>query len=71
MALTVAPREQVLTIERITGREKTKHFLETLGFFPGEKIKVISEFNGSYIVNVKETRIAIDRTMANRIQVVA
>lgn len=71
MALTVAPKEKSLKIERITGREKTRKFLETLGFIQGEKITVISELNGNLIVNVRGSRIAIDRTMASRIQVAA
>ncbi|MGI6109925.1 MAG: FeoA family protein [Eubacteriaceae bacterium] len=69
MALTVAPKGDFFTISRITGREKTRQFLKTLGFTEGEKVSVISELGGNMIVSVRNSRIALDRDMARRIQV--
>ncbi len=54
-------------IVKINGKDETKHFLENLGFVVGEEVSVVSELAGNMIVNVKETRVAIDKTMANRI----
>lgn len=62
--VNIGEKKQVL---KINGRDKTKRFLESLGFSPGSEVTVISEIAGNIIVNVKETRVAIDRGMANRI----
>jgi len=42
-------------------------FLKSLGFIVGESITLISELGGNIIINVKDSRIAIDKSMANRI----
>ncbi|HWQ79394.1 MAG TPA: FeoA family protein [Anaerovoracaceae bacterium] len=57
------------TIKRITGREETKRFLESLGFVVGASITVVSEIGGNMILNVKDSRIALDKDMARRIVV--
>jgi ferrous iron transport protein A len=41
--------------------------LESLGFITGQSVSVVSEMGGNVILNVKDTRIALDRAMANRI----
>ncbi|MFR6065441.1 MAG: FeoA family protein [Eubacterium sp.] len=51
----------------VTGREETKHHLEALGFIEGEEVTVVSSLSGNLIVNVKGTRIAISRSIANKI----
>ena len=67
MPLTIAPRGKKLIIEKINGKDETKRFLETLGFTQGGDVLVISEADGNMIVNVRDTRIAISKSMANRI----
>ncbi|GAB6168379.1 FeoA family protein [Clostridium carnis] len=69
MPLSMAKTGEELYIKKINGKDETKRFLESLGFVIGEKVKVISEFNGNLILNIKETRIALDKVMANRILV--
>ena len=69
MPLTIAPRGEKLVIERISGKDDTKRFLENLGFTQGKDVLVISEASGNMIVNVRDTRIAISKSMANRIMV--
>ena len=54
-------------IRRVGGKDDTKRFLESLGFVAGGTVMVISEIAGNVIVNVKESRVAIDKTMANKI----
>lgn len=56
-------------IKRIGGKEKTRQFLEKLGFVVGGTVTVVSEAGGNIIVNVKDSRIAIGREMANKIMV--
>lgn len=56
-------------IRRIGGKEETRKFLESLGFVPGGEVTVVSEVNGNLIVNVKNSRVAIGKDMANKIMV--
>lgn len=56
-------------IKKIGGKEETRLFLERLGFVVGGAVSVISEVNGSLIVNVRDSRVAIGREMANHILV--
>ncbi|MEL7609263.1 MAG: FeoA family protein [Bacillota bacterium] len=69
MPLTLATTGIENSIKRINGRDEAKRFLENLGFVVGGAVTVVSENAGNVIVNVKNTRIAISREMANRIQV--
>lgn len=69
MPLTMLSKGQEGTVKRITGKDETRTFLRSLGFVEGGKVSVISEIDGNLIVNVKETRIALSKSMANRIMV--
>lgn len=69
MPLTMAEMGQEMFIKKINGRDKTKKFLESLGFVVGEKVSVISNLGGNVILNVKDTRIALDEDMAKRIMI--
>jgi len=55
------------TIKKINGRDETKRFLESLGFVVGSSVAVVCETGGNMILNVKDTRIALDKAMATRI----
>ncbi len=57
------------TIKKVGGKEETRRFLEKLGFVAGGMVSVISETGGNLIVNVKDSRVAIGRDMANKIMV--
>ncbi len=69
MPLTLAPEGVKQTIRKINGKDELRRHLENLGFVEGGQVVVITELNGNMIVNVKESRIAISKQMANRIQV--
>lgn len=56
-------------IKRIGGSQEVKKHLENLGFVVGGNAKVISTMAGNLIVNVKETRVAISKEMAQKIMV--
>ena len=59
----------MVTIKDIKGKDETRRFLESLGFVVGGNVSVVSEIGGNLIVNVKESRVAISKSMANRIMV--
>ena len=69
MPLTMARSGEPNEIKRIGGREDTKRFLENLGFVTGGLVTVINQINGNLIVNVKDTRVAISKEMANKIMI--
>jgi ferrous iron transport protein A len=67
MPLILAAKGNEMNIKKITGNDETKRFLSSLGFVVGETIKIISELGGNLIINVKDSRVALDRSMASRI----
>ena len=67
--LSFAPEGEENVIISVGGKPEVRQHLETLGFVPGGKVTVVSTINGNLIVNVKESRIAVDRTLANKIMV--
>ncbi|WP_291584430.1 FeoA family protein [Clostridium sp. UBA6640] len=67
MTLAMAREGEVNKIKKITGRDNLRQFLAKLGFVEGESVTVISEISGNMIINVKDSRIAIGKSMANRI----
>ncbi len=69
MPLSMVNIGEIRRVIKVTGNDKTKKFLEHLGFVTGCYVTVISEISGNLIVNVKNSRIAIERSMANRIMV--
>ena len=69
MPLGMANVGDVNIIKRITGRDEVRQYLAELGFVVGAEIKVVSDLGGNLILNVKESRVALDKTMAMRIMV--
>ena len=67
MPLTMAKPGEVLTIRKITGRDEVRQHLVELGFVVGELVCVVNELGGNLIVQVKESRVALDKTLAARI----
>lgn len=71
MMLSKGKIGETFNIKSIQGKEKTKKFLFTLGCFEGEKITLISKLAGNYVINIKDSRYAIDEVMAKSIEVEA
>ena len=67
MSLTMAKPGETNYIQKITGKDEVRRHLAELGFVVGECVTVVSEIGGSMILQVKECRIALDKTMVNRI----
>ena len=69
MPLSMVKPGETNTIKKVGGKEETRKFLENLGFVTGGEVTVLSEIEGNLIVNVKDSRVAIGKDMANRIMV--
>lgn len=69
MPLTLANTSEERMIKKIGGNPETKRFLENLGFVVGGAVTIVNELGGNVIVNVKESRVAVSKEMAQRIMV--
>lgn len=67
MPLTMSKAGDTVTIQKITGRDEVRQHLAELGFVVGETVTIVSEIRGNLIIQVKEARIALDKTLAMRI----
>lgn len=69
MPLALAEVGEENLIRKVGGRPEIKKHLENLGFVTGGAVRIITELSGNFIVNVKETRVAISREMAQKIMI--
>lgn len=67
MPLTMAQTGVENTVRKISGKDEVRRFLGSLGFVEGSRVTVLSQMGGNLIVHVKDTRVALDKTMARRI----
>lgn len=69
MPLIMVGIGETYTIQRIGGSEETRRFLSNLGFVQGAEVTVLSAIGGNVIVNIKDSRVAINKDMARHIMV--
>lgn len=69
MPLTMLKTGESNIIKKIGGKEDTRRFLENLGFVTGGVVTVVADIGGNMIVNIKDSRVAIGKNMANKILV--
>lgn len=69
MPLTMAKPGETVTIRKITGKDEVRQHLAELGFVVDGSVTVVSEIAGNLILQMKESRIALDRTLANRVMI--
>lgn len=69
MPLIFATIGEENTIKKIGGKAEIKKHLEHLGFVVGGNVRIITTLGGNILVNVKETRVAISKEMAQKIMV--
>ena len=67
MPLTMARPGETVTIRKITGKDEVRQHLAELGFVVDSDVTVVSEISGNLILQVKDSRVALNRDMANRI----
>lgn len=69
MPLLLANVGEENIIKKIGGSPEVKQHLENLGFVVGGSVKIVNTMGGNLIVNVKETRVAVSREMAQKIMI--
>ena len=69
MPLTLAEAGEENIIRKIGGKQEVKAHLETLGFVVGGTVTVVNAIGGNVIVNVKDSRVAVSKEMAQKIMV--
>lgn len=67
MPLTMLKKGDSGIIKEIHGQSAAVKHLEDLGFVAGETVRIITEWAGNLIVDLKGSRLALDKAMANRI----
>lgn len=69
MPLALANIGEENIIKKIGGKPEVKQHLENLGFVVGGTVKIVNTMGGNVIVNVKDSRIAISKEMAQKIMI--
>lgn len=69
LPLSMADTGTSAMVARIAGKDEVRRHLAELGLVEGERVKVVSSFSGSLILQVKESRIALDRALCTRIMI--
>ena len=69
MPLSLAAKDEALTIQRIGGNPEVRQHLADLGFVPGTTVTVITTLAGNVIVSVMDARVAISVELARKIMV--
>jgi ferrous iron transport protein A len=67
--ITMMNPGDTVRIKKITGSDKVRQHLSELGCVVDGEITIISRMGGNVIIQVKDSRVALDRSMANRILV--
>ncbi|MDY5997063.1 MAG: FeoA family protein [Erysipelotrichaceae bacterium] len=69
MPLIFASMNTPLIVKDVKGQDKQIRFLQNLGFVKGANIQVVNKNGNNLIVNVKDTRVALGKDIANKILV--
>ena len=69
MPLTFASVGDRVTIRKITGRDEVRTHLAELGFVENAVVTVVNALGGNLILQVKDSRVALDAALAGRIMI--
>ena len=67
--LSYAQVNEENVIKKVNGKPEIKKHLEEMGFVTGAIIRVVSSVNGNLIVNIKDTKVAINDQLAMKIMI--
>ena len=69
LPLTFVKTGDLAKVIKVNGRDNVKKHLADLGFVDGTIVNVISSHDGDIILNVKDSRLAVTREMADKIMI--
>ena len=69
MPLALSQTGDTVVIREIKAHDDVRQHLIELGFITGDKVTVVSELAGNLILQVKDSRIALNRVTASHILV--
>ena len=69
MPLSMMGVGAVLRIKMVGGSESVRRHLGDMGFVEGAELMIVAEMAGSLIVGIHETRVALNRELAQKILV--
>lgn len=69
LPLSYAEVNEANVIKKVTGNPQMKKHLEDMGFVTGAIVSVVSTVNGNLIVNIKDTKVALDKQLAMKIMI--
>lgn len=67
--LAMAGAGETVVICRINGKDSVRQHLSELGFVIDGEVTVVTQMGGNLILQVKDSRVALDKSMAGRIMV--
>jgi ferrous iron transport protein A len=69
MPISIAPVGKDLIVRKVSGNDKIRKHLESLGIVKDRTIRVLEQTNKGLIVLVNDMRLALDNNIAMMIQV--
>lgn len=64
MPIAIAPLNVVFKVIKVSADPKVKKYLESIGIVVNAIITVLSNTNGNVILELKDTRLALDKNVA-------
>ena len=69
LPLTFVKTGDIVKVQKVLGNDESKKHLNDLGFVNGSVVNVISSHNGDIILNIKDSRLAVTKSMADKIMI--
>lgn len=69
MTIATCDEGKTYKVVAVGGDEKLKGFLKTLGLLENSNVTLISKSSTNFILNIRDSRYAIDKTLASDISV--
>lgn len=64
MALSEVMSGEMKTVTQVNSDAKTQRFLQNIGLTSGVSVRVVSKVGKNLIISVKNTRLAMDKSLA-------
>ncbi len=71
MTLSTSKVGNTYRVTAVRSEQKLQNFLKTLGLIEGGEVTLITKTGTNYILNLKDSRYAVDKALASKIEVEA